>query len=82
MKKRAMDITLRREPVVMTQSQVDVWCWRRVFPGREHEVRAVRQWIAGLLPDCSSRDDVVTVAVELVTNALKFTASGRGGNRG
>jgi anti-sigma regulatory factor (Ser/Thr protein kinase) len=57
-------------------------CWRKAFPGAEHEVRAVRQWIAGLLPDCPSRDDVVTVAVELATNALKFSASGGGGDSG
>lgn len=51
--------------------------WRKAFPGAEREVRTVRQWIVSLLPECPSRDDVVTVAVELVTNALRFTASGR-----
>jgi anti-sigma regulatory factor (Ser/Thr protein kinase) len=56
--------------------------WRKAFPGAEREVRAVRQWVAGLLPECPSRDDVVTVAGELATNALKFTASGRGGDSG
>jgi anti-sigma regulatory factor (Ser/Thr protein kinase) len=52
--------------------------WRKVIPGQEREVRTVRRWIAELLPDCPSRDDVMTVAVELATNAVKFTASGRG----
>jgi anti-sigma regulatory factor (Ser/Thr protein kinase) len=53
-----------------------------VIRGEEREVRTVRRWIAGLLPDCASRDDVITVAVELATNAVKFTASGRGGADG
>jgi anti-sigma regulatory factor (Ser/Thr protein kinase) len=56
--------------------------WRKVIPGQEREVRTVRRWIAELLPDCPSRDDVMTVAVELATNAVKFTASGRGGADG
>jgi Histidine kinase-like ATPase domain len=53
--------------------------WRRVFPGDERELQAVRRWLAYLLPECAARDDVVMVAVELATNAVKFTASGRGG---
>lgn len=64
------------------QPTVSVLRWRKAFPGREGEVRAVRHWIAALLPECPARDDVMTVAVELVTNALRFTASGRGGNAG
>jgi anti-sigma regulatory factor (Ser/Thr protein kinase) len=57
----------------------DGLCWRKVIVGEEREVRTVRRWIAGLLPECPARDDVITVAVELATNAVKFTASGRGG---
>ena len=53
--------------------------WRRVFPGRDDQVREVRRWLAGLLPGVPERDDVVVVAVELVTNAIRHTASGRGG---
>ena len=53
--------------------------WRRVFPGRDEQVREVRRWLAGLLPGAPERDDVVVVAVELVTNAIRHTASGRGG---
>jgi anti-sigma regulatory factor (Ser/Thr protein kinase) len=53
--------------------------WRRVFPGRDDQVREVRRWLAGLLPAAPERDDVVVVAVELVTNAIRHTASGRGG---
>src|SRR5260370_14884024 len=32
-----------------------------------------------LLPPCSSRDDLMSVAVELSTNAVRHTASGSGG---
>lgn len=54
--------------------------WRRLFPGEEQQISALRRWLTGLLPECPSRDDVVTVAVELATNTLKFTASGQGGS--
>ncbi len=53
--------------------------WRRVFPGHEAELRPMRQWLAGLLPGTPARDDVIVVSVELATNAVKHTASGRGG---
>src|SRR5579859_773960 len=53
--------------------------WRRVFAGRDDQVREVRRWLAGLLPGVPERDDAVVVAVELVTNAIRHTASGRGG---
>src|SRR3984957_19795547 len=53
--------------------------WRRPFPVRDDQVREVRRWLARLLPGAPERDDVVVVAVELVTNAIRHTASGRGG---
>ena len=53
--------------------------WQRVFPGRDDQVREVRHWLAGLLPGAHERDDVVMVAVELANNAIRHTASGRGG---
>jgi anti-sigma regulatory factor (Ser/Thr protein kinase) len=53
--------------------------WRRVFAGRDDQVREVRRWLTGLLPWAPERDDVIVVAVELVTNAIRHTASGRGG---
>jgi anti-sigma regulatory factor (Ser/Thr protein kinase) len=56
--------------------------WRKVFPGEEQQISALRRWLTGLLPECPARDDVVTVAVELATNAVKFTASGQGGSLG
>ena len=53
--------------------------WRRVFPGREAELRRVRSWLAELLPGGPSREDVVTVAIELTANAVQHTASGAQG---
>jgi hypothetical protein len=35
-----------------------------------------RRWLAGLLSGAPERDDVVVVAVELVTNAIRHIASG------
>ena len=53
--------------------------WRRVFPGGEQQLGVLRRWLALLLPDCPARDDVTCVATELGTNAVRHTASGRGG---
>ncbi len=52
--------------------------WRQVFPGDERQLRALRRWLAGLLPTCAARDDAVSVAVELATNAVKFGTGARG----
>lgn len=53
--------------------------WRRVVPGEERQLGVVRRWLESLLPPCAARDDVAVVASELVGNAVKHTASGRGG---
>ncbi len=53
--------------------------WRRVVPGEERQLGVVRRWLEWLLPPCPARDDVTVVASELVGNAVKHTASGRGG---
>jgi hypothetical protein len=53
--------------------------WRRVFPGQEAELRRVRYWLAELLPSGPTREDVVTVAIELAANAVRHTASGGNG---
>lgn len=53
--------------------------WRRMFRGEEHELRRLRRWLTGLLPDRPARDDLLSVAVELGTNAIQHTASGQGG---
>jgi serine/threonine-protein kinase RsbW len=53
--------------------------WRQEFPGRGQELSQVRRWLERLLPECPVRDDVLTVAVELCSNALQHTASGTPG---
>lgn len=53
--------------------------WRRVFPGEERQLSLLRQWLSSLLPECPARDDVLCVATELATNAVRHTVSGRGG---
>jgi len=53
--------------------------WRRVLPGEEHQLAMVRQWLASLLPACPARGDLALVATELGSNAIRHTASGRGG---
>jgi Histidine kinase-like ATPase domain len=52
--------------------------WRRVFPGRERELAALRRWLTSLLPECPAREDVLTVANELASNAIQHTLSGHG----
>src|SRR3989442_308413 len=52
--------------------------WRRVFAGEERELTDLRRWLGMLLPERAPRDDVVSVATELASNAIKHTASGRG----
>jgi hypothetical protein len=53
--------------------------WRRLFPGEERELAALRRWLELLLPDCPARGDLAIVATELCTNAICHTASGHGG---
>jgi serine/threonine-protein kinase RsbW len=50
--------------------------WRRIFPGDDAQISVLRRWLECLLPPSSSRDDLMTVAVELGTNAVRHTASG------
>jgi len=51
-----------------------------LFAGEDCQLREVRRWVASLLPECPARDDVACVATELGTNAVRHTASGRGGS--
>lgn len=53
--------------------------WRRLFRGEKHELQRLRRWLTALLPDHPARDDLLSVAVELGTNAIQHTASGQGG---
>jgi anti-sigma regulatory factor (Ser/Thr protein kinase) len=50
-----------------------------VFSGEERQLGLMRRWLAACLPDCPARDDVISVATELGSNAILHTASGRGG---
>ena len=52
---------------------------RRVFPGEERALAALRGWLSSMLAACPAHDDVLCVATELGTNAVQHTASGRGG---
>lgn len=54
--------------------------WRRVFPGEDRQLSLLRRWLESLLPECPARDDVLCIATELGTNAIRHTASGRGGH--
>jgi histidine kinase-like protein len=53
--------------------------WWRIFPGEAAQLRLLRRWIAAFLPDGPARDDVVSVATELASNAVRHTASGGDG---
>lgn len=53
--------------------------YRRVYHGEETQIRDLRRWICGRFPECAARDDVLVVAAEFATNAVKHTGSGRGG---
>lgn len=53
--------------------------WRQVLRGEERQLAVLRRWLTSLLPECSARDDVVAVANELGSNAIRHTASGQGG---
>lgn len=51
------------------------------FPGRFDQVRAARQFVRATLPDGHPcRDDAVLLVSETVTNALRHTDSGNGGD--
>lgn len=54
--------------------------WRQVFAGEEHQLAHLRCCLAALLPPCEARDDVVSIATELGSNAIRHTASGNGGS--
>jgi serine/threonine-protein kinase RsbW len=50
--------------------------WSRDFPGDLSQVRQTRHWIKDLFPACGELDDLLEIASELATNALKHTRSG------
>ncbi len=52
---------------------------RQVFVGQASQLRLMRRWFESLLAPGSVRDDVLSVATELASNAIRHTASGEGG---
>lgn len=54
----------------------------RVFPGEECQLGILRRWLKSFLPDCTAQADVLSVATELATNAVRHTRSGQGGSFG
>lgn len=53
---------------------------RRRFIGHGSQLRPMRQWLATLLPPGFVCDDVLIVATELGSNAIRHTATGEGGS--
>ena len=52
---------------------------RRIFPGSPDQVAHARHFVGRMLDACPVADDAVLLASELITNAIKHTASGDGG---
>ncbi len=53
----------------------------RVFPGLPESVREARAFAAGFLAAGPSADDVALMTSELVTNAIRYSASGLPGGQ-
>jgi anti-sigma regulatory factor (Ser/Thr protein kinase) len=53
--------------------------WEHEYPGEAKELARLRRWLMSILPDCPAREDLLLVATELAGNAVRHTASGRGG---
>jgi serine/threonine-protein kinase RsbW len=51
----------------------------RIFDGSPEEVRNVRDFVRQTIQGCPVADDVILLASELATNAIRHTASGMGG---
>ena len=51
----------------------------RTFAGSPEEIRNVRHFVGQLIKGCPVEDDVILLASELATNAVRHTASGRDG---
>ncbi len=65
--------------VPTTVNHPGAMCWRRSFPGRADQVKAVRQFVGFLMSGSPKADDVVLAADELVSNAIRHSRSGAPG---
>lgn len=65
--------------VPTTVGQPGAMCWRRSFPGKAEQAKAVRQFVSFLMSGSPKADDVVLVADELVSNAIRHSHSGAPG---
>src|ERR1700761_3723101 len=65
---------LAREAAVMAEPRS-----HRIFPGRADQLWFLRQWLTARWPDCTALADVLSVATELASNAIKHTRSGQNG---
>ncbi len=45
--------------------------WQQVFEGKKRQLGVMRRWLASVLPECPARDDVISVATELASNAKR-----------
>jgi serine/threonine-protein kinase RsbW len=50
--------------------------WRQEFPGAELQLRQVRRTLESRLPECPSRDAVISIATEFAANAVQHSRSG------
>ncbi len=66
------------QQAVRQQTAADALRWRQVFRGEERQLGVMRRWLTSLLPDWPARDDALSVANELGSNAIQHTASGQG----
>jgi serine/threonine-protein kinase RsbW len=68
-----------QRPQAPAAGRADAPRWRQAFEGEERQLGVMRRWLASVLPACPARDDVISVATELASNALRHTESGNGG---
>jgi anti-sigma regulatory factor (Ser/Thr protein kinase) len=53
--------------------------WARTFRGKPASVPEARRFVSELLAGCPARETLMTCVSELCANAIRHTASGRGG---
>ena len=44
----------------------------RIFPGEERQLHVMRRWLEELFPEHPALSDIVCIATELGTNAIRF----------